>query len=115
MIPLYTLSVLIGLILTLFIDYYVLKTRLIKNKKWWLYVGVLFLLHTIVDNYLNGRWWMDSYIVGPYKEGTYSGINIIETPLENYGFGFAMMLLVISIFEYLESKKLSPNTTLTHF
>lgn len=101
--PEYTITVIASLLLVGILDVFVLKTKLYANKKFLVFIVFVILLQTIVDNYLNGRWWQDSFIVGPYGEEFYSGIKIIETPLENYGFGIAMMWLNVMIFEKLLS------------
>lgn len=105
--PEYTIAVIISIICALILDAFVLKTNLYKTTKWWIFILLVIFLQTVVDNYLNGRWWQESFIVGPYDPNQYSGIKIIETPLENYGFGISMMWFVVSIFEFLESKKKS--------
>jgi hypothetical protein len=63
-------------------------------------MGFVIFLQTIVDNWLNGRWWLESYLVGPYDIKFYSGIKIWETPLENYLFGVALIWMNIIFIEY---------------
>jgi hypothetical protein len=101
----YTFAVIISLIIIVILDMFVFKTKLILQSKWWLFLGLVIVLQTIVDNYLNGRWWLDSFIVGPYDPVQYSGIRIFETPLENYGFGIAMIWLCAILFEVIERNK----------
>jgi len=105
--PEYTIAVITSLILLAVIDIFVAKTKLLGNKRFWIFLFFVVALQTIVDNYLNGRWWLESYIVGPYPEQFYSGIRVIETPLENYGFGIAMMMTVLIVFERLERNRLN--------
>jgi lycopene cyclase domain-containing protein len=101
----YTFLVIISLVIVLIIDIFILKTKLFLQKNTYFFLGIVTVLQTIVDNYLNGRWWLESYIVGPYNQNQYSGINIIETPLENYFFGYALLMLNVILFEYFLSKK----------
>jgi len=103
--PEYTIFVIIALILSLILDF-ALKTKVILKPRFWLFLVIVIILQTIVDNYLNGRWWLDSYLVGPYGSSFYSGIKIIETPLENYLFGIALLWNCVSVFEYLNNKKI---------
>jgi hypothetical protein len=103
--PEYTIAVIISLLLLLVADLWIVRSKLILSRRFQIFIFMVIVLQTIVDNYLNGRWWLDSFIVGPYPEQFYSGIRIIETPLENYGFGIAMMWLTVMIFESLPSTK----------
>lgn len=63
-------------------------------------------MQTIVDNWLNGRWWFDGYLVGPYDSAFYSGIKIWESPLENYFFGIGLLWMNVSVYEFLTRKSL---------
>lgn len=102
----YTIWVIISIVLVIALDLFVLKTRLFLLKKTYLFLLIVTILQTIVDNYLNGRWWLESYIVGPYNPVHFSGIRIIETPLENYFFGYALIMLNVIIFEYLLKREI---------
>lgn len=99
----YTIFVIIALFVALILDF-LLQTKVILKPRFWLFLVIVIILQTIVDNYLNGRWFLDSYLVGPYGEQFYSGIKIIETPLENYLFGIALIWNCVSVFEFYNKK-----------
>ncbi len=103
----YTNLVLIFLILTYLLDNYWLKTKVTQNKRYYLFLVFVIILQTIVDNYLNGRWGMGSYIVGPYDPEVYSRIKIWYTPLENYFYGIALVTMNISVFEWFKKRKIN--------
>jgi lycopene cyclase domain-containing protein len=101
----YTFLTFVSVLVAIILDLWILKTRLLTNKKYYIFLIFQILLHSVVDNWLNGRYWFESYIVGPYGSRFFSNIYIWQTPLENYFFGFALILMNISVFEYLLSKK----------
>jgi len=98
----YTFLVIISLIISLTLDTLVLSTNLIKKPRFWIFLIIVIFLQTIVDNWLNGRWFWSGYIVGPYGSEFFSGIKIWHTPLENYIYGIALLWMVVSVFEFLK-------------
>jgi lycopene cyclase domain-containing protein len=98
----YTLFVFFALIFALILDLWILKTKLIRKPRFWIFLFLVVMLQTVVDNWLNGRWWFGDYIVGEYS--SYSGIKIWHTPLENYLFGIGLVWMCIAVFEFLDSK-----------
>jgi hypothetical protein len=100
----YTGLTIIAVISVAIIDLFILKTRLLLSRKFYLFLIVVTLWHTVVDNYLNGRWFLNEAIVGPYNLSYYSGVKIWHTPIENYFFGYSLILFNISIFEFMIKK-----------
>lgn len=100
----YTYLVILSFIINFILDKFICKTNLFRNKR--LYILFLFViaLQTIFDNWLNGRWWFDGYIVGTYPEQFYSGIVIWNTPLENYLYGISLVWMNVIVFEFLRTK-----------
>lgn len=98
----YTQLTVISVIFTILLDL-ILKTGILKQKKFWWFILAVILLQTVVDNYLNGRWLAGVPIVGPYGKEFYSGIRVWHTPLENYFFGFSLITCNIVVFEKLKS------------
>ena len=101
----YTFLVIISLILVFTLDNFILKTKLWKNKKFWILLIFAIVLQTVVDNWLNGRWWFDGYIVGPYGDKFYSGILIWNTPLENYFYGISLIWMNVAFYEKFVASK----------
>jgi len=96
----YTLLAVIS-VLTAVITDFVLKTRLILNKKFWVFWVVMFIMISIVNGYLTWR------PVVIYGEGFYLGIRLFTIPVEDFLFGFSLITLNISIWEYMTKKYLS--------
>ncbi len=96
----YTIITIFTLLIIFLLDFFSLK--IYKHSRFWILIFLTIILQTIVDNYLNRRWLMNSYIVGNYNY--YSQIKIYETPLENYFFGIAMIWLNVIIYEIILKK-----------
>ncbi len=71
-------------------DLAVLKTRLLRRKAFWLAYGILFGFQLLVNGVLTGLG-----IVG-YDPRTILGPRLAYAPVEDLGFGFALILLTLS-------------------
>lgn len=97
----YTIITIFAVTFVVIIDI-LLGTKLVLQPRFWKFWLIIVVLHTVVDNYLNGRWFANEPIVGPYDPTYYSGIRIWHTPLENYFFGFALITLNLVLYERLK-------------
>lgn len=93
----YTLISVIFVILTIALDF-ILKTRLIVNKKFWVFWSVMFILIFIVNGYLT---WRPIVI---YGESFYMGIRLFTIPVEDFLYGFSLISLNITVWEYYNNK-----------
>lgn len=94
----YTLLAVAGVILAVIIDMLVLKTRLLLNKKFWVFWGVMFILIFIINGYLTWR------PIVLYGEGHYLGIRLFTIPVEDFLYGFALLTINIAIWEFCTKK-----------
>lgn len=83
----------------------VLKTNLVKNKRFWIFWAVMFVLIFIVNGYLTWR------PIVLYGEGHYMGIRIFTIPVEDFLYGFSLITLNISIWEFITRRKTERNGT----
>jgi lycopene cyclase domain-containing protein len=90
-------------VLTAVITDFVLKTKLILNKKFWVFWVVMFIMISIVNGYLTWR------PIVLYGESFYLGIRLFTIPVEDFLFGFSLITLNISIWEFLTKKHAVPN------
>jgi lycopene cyclase domain-containing protein len=89
----YTILAVISVLIAIGADHF-LKTKLILNKKFWIFWGVMFILIFIINGYLTWR------PVVIYGEQFYSGIRLFTIPIEDFLFGFSLISLNIIIWEY---------------
>jgi len=76
----------------------ILKTRLMKNKRFWVFWAVMFVLIFIVNGYLTWR------PIVLYNDSFYLGIRLFTIPVEDFIYGFALLTMNISIWEYFTRK-----------
>ncbi len=96
----YTLLAVAGVVLAVIIDMLVLKTRLMLNKKFWIFWCVMFVLIFIINGYLTWR------PIVLYGEGHYLGVRLFTIPIEDFLYGFALLTLNITIWEFYNKKRL---------
>jgi lycopene cyclase domain-containing protein len=93
----YTLLALISVFFTVFLDVF-LKTKLLKNKKFWIFWAIMFVITIIINGYLTYR------PIVLYKEQFNSGIKLFTIPIEDFLFGFSLLSSNIIIWEFLTKK-----------
>ncbi len=93
----YTLLAFIAVVIAISVDL-LLKTRLLKNKKFWVFWAVMFVLIFIVNGYLTWR------PIVLYNDDFYLGIRLFTIPIEDFFYGFALLTMNISLWEYFTRK-----------
>lgn len=93
----YTILAVLAVFLAVLTDF-LLKTKLLKNKKFWIFWVVMFVLIFIVNGYLTWR------PIVLYGDSYYLGIRLFTIPIEDFFYGFALITMNISIWEYFTNK-----------
>jgi len=93
----YTLLAIISALFAIAVDLF-LKTKLILNKKFWIFWGVMFILIFIINGYLTWR------PVVTYGEEFYLNIRLFTIPIEDFLYGFSLISLNIIIWEYYTNR-----------
>lgn len=74
-----------------------LSTEILARKNTYIYLGIIFLLNLVFNGYLTGR------PVVLYDESYQFGIRIITIPIEDFIYGFSMLLMNTILFEKFKS------------
>jgi lycopene cyclase domain-containing protein len=69
---------------------------ILNYTKTYLFIGMVILFTLVFNGYLTGR------PIVLYNEQYQTGIRLITTPVEDFGFGLALLLLTVTIFEKLK-------------
>lgn len=93
--PEYTLLALSSAFFVALLDLWILRTGLLRRRSFWITLGVLFVGKLFVNGYLTARPIVHYY--APY----YLGIRLGTIPVEDFFYGFAMLGLVLVLWEYL--------------
>jgi len=100
----YTILASVSVILVIILDF-VLRTRLILNKKFWVFWIVMFILIFIVNGYLT---WRPIVI---YGDEFYLHIRLFTIPIEDFLFGFSLITSNIIIWEFITARMKKKNKT----
>lgn len=96
----YTTLVLIGLAVAASLDLIVLRTRLLLRRGFWTAYAIVLNFQLITNSWLTGPWQIGAIRTGDpvvsYDEMAISGVRIAHAPVEDLGFGFALVLITLS-------------------
>lgn len=95
----YTQITVYALILSVLFDMFISRISLLATLRFWLSYAI------IVPFQLVTNWWLTSREIVVYKPEIIIGLRIAGAPIEDLVFGFAMILAVMSMWEYLLKKK----------
>ncbi len=86
----YTALTISAIALTVLIDLRILKTRLLTRKVFWTSYAIILFFQLITN------WWLTSNQIVSYSEDFILGARIAAAPIEDLGFGFALVTNVMA-------------------
>lgn len=90
----YTLGVLISMVVVVVLDLFVVRTRLMLTAQYWLAMGICLGFQVLVDGWLTR---FPAPLVR-YNPEEFSGVRFPwHIPIEDFGFGFAMLTLALIV------------------
>lgn len=87
----YTALAVVGMAAAVLVDVFLLRTRLLGRRAFWTAYAIVVFFQLIVNGVLTGRG------VVRYDPATITGLRIVYAPVEDLLFGFAMVLLTLSV------------------
>lgn len=87
----YTELAILGVLLVILVDRYLLKTRLLEKKAFWTAYAIIVFFQLITN------WWLTSRNILSYSDEAIIGWRIASAPAEDLLFGFSMVTLTISL------------------
>lgn len=87
----YTEIAIFAVILSILIDLFVLKTRLLLTAVFWTSYAIILPFQLITN------WWLTSRNIVMYNADAIIGVRIAAAPLEDLLFGFALVLAVLAM------------------
>jgi lycopene cyclase domain-containing protein len=99
----YTTSALLGVAGALLADLVVLRTRLVTRLVFWATYPIVLAFQLLANGLLTGRG------VVEYDPGTVAGPRIAHAPVEDLLFGFALVLLTLSLWARLGRRGVGPS------
>ncbi|HEU4346809.1 MAG TPA: lycopene cyclase domain-containing protein [Actinoplanes sp.] len=91
----YTAAALLGVLCSLAVDLVVLRTRLVTRAVFWATYPIIIVFQLLSNGILTGR------RIVIYDPGAILGLRIAYAPVEDLFFGFALVLLSLSVWVWL--------------
>ena len=91
----YTVAVLVALAAALALDLGVLRTRLVTRAVFWCAYPIILIFQLIANGVFTGR------DIVRYSPSAIIGWRIAYAPVEDLGFGFALVLVTLSVWVWL--------------
>lgn len=94
----YTWLSAIAVIVVLLLDLVLVRTRIVLTRQWWICYAICLVGQLAVNGWLTGRrivTYDDAAIIGTGHEQFFGNWRLCYAPVEDIGFGFALILLTI--------------------
>ena len=91
----YTAAALLGVAGAVLVDLFVLRTRLVTRLVFWATYPIVFVFQLLSNGILTGR------RIVIYDPAAIIGVRLVHAPVEDLFFGFAMILLTLSVWIWL--------------
>jgi lycopene cyclase domain-containing protein len=89
----YTAIAITAVFVALTTDYFIARTRLILTKRFWTSYAIIIFFQLITN------WWLTSRNIVMYSPDAIMGIRIASAPAEDLLFGFALVTLVLVLWD----------------
>ena len=96
----YTALTIVAIALTIILDMRILKTKLLTRKIFWSSYAIIGFFQLLTN------WWLTSNNIVSYSEDYILGPRIATAPIEDLGFGFALVTNVMALWVYWGRKGL---------
>jgi lycopene cyclase domain-containing protein len=100
----YTVAALLGVLVSVLIDLFVLRTRLITRVVFWATYPIVITFQLLSNGILTGRG------IVLYNPRDILGLRIAHAPVEDLLFGFALVLLTLSLWSYWGRRGIDQNS-----
>jgi lycopene cyclase domain-containing protein len=98
----YTVATLLGVAGALVVDLAVLRTRLVRRALFWATYPIIFFFQLLSNGVLTGR------DIVRYDPAAIVGVRLVHAPVEDLFFGFALILLTLSLWVWLGRRGVQP-------
>lgn len=95
----YTQIAITGVVFALATDYFIARTRLILTKRYWTSYAIVVFFQLLTN------WWLTSRNIVMYSPDAIIGLRIASAPVEDLLFGFALVTLVLVLWDKPENDK----------
>ena len=100
----YTALALVAVVAAVVLDRWVLRTRLTSSRGWWIAYAIVVVFQLLTNGWLTGRGivrYAADTILGSERITIIGDGRLFYAPVEDLGFGFALVLLTCAVWERL--------------
>lgn len=100
----YTTATAVGIVLAAVLDLVVLRTRLLTTRRWWAAYAIVVFFQLVTNGWLTGRrivTYDPDAIIGSGGVPFLGDGRIAWAPVEDLGFGFALVLATCALWDWL--------------
>lgn len=100
----YTAVAVIGVVVAVVLDRWLLRTRLTSTADWWIAYGIIVFFQLVTNGWLTGRGivrYSGDAIIGSGRITFLGDGRIAFAPVEDLGFGFALVLITCAVWTRL--------------
>ena len=90
----YSQLTLIAIVISFLNDRFIFKTSLITKRVFWTSYAIILPFQLLTN------WWLTSRNIVMYSDSAIVGIRLASAPIEDLGFGFALVLSVLTFWIY---------------
>lgn len=94
----YTASAIGSVLIVVNLDF-ILKTRVLRQRRFWIFVAVMVFFMTLVNGYLTWR------PIVLYGDAHYLGLRLLTIPIEDYLYCFGLITASVVVWEYVRKKR----------
>lgn len=108
----YFALVIFAIVLALVLDLVVLRTRLVLRRSFWTAYAIVIFFQLITNAWLTGPLDIGARTGAPivnYDEATIIGVRIAYAPIEDLGFGFALVLSTLCLWVFWGRRGVEPS------
>ncbi|WP_018353504.1 lycopene cyclase domain-containing protein [Longispora albida] len=95
----YTLAAGLGLTVAVLLDFFVLRTRVLRSAAFWCTYPIVLFFQLVSNGILTGRG------IVLYDPGAIVGWRLANAPVEDLVFGFALVLVTLSLWTRLGTRE----------
>ncbi len=95
----YTAIVLIAAAVALVLDVFVLRTRLVLRRRYWVFMAVMTGFFLIVNGILT------ALPIVMYSSHAIIGLRVVTIPIEDFAYMYALITPVIALYEWFSARK----------
>ncbi len=90
----YSQIVILALVSAVALDLFIVKSSLLRRKAFWTTYAIILPFQLLTN------WWLTSREIVTYNADAISGFRLAAAPIEDLGYGFALILSVLSLWVY---------------